>query len=360
MNVPIVRNHRGTGRQRRYAGISILQQVWDFVNPLAKKARKLPIDMLASFLLATLVPTQKSSQSLAQLDAATPGRLGAFVTDGKRVAASRPDERFSLQSVMKLVVAMAAFDAIDRGKLTLATKFTVGYKDMSMSHQPLAERVGPGKTTVVTVRELIELAVQQSDSMAADVLVDKLGGIGVVQSFLRRKGITGVRVDRTERILQCETVGVKWKPSFRIEGVYDKEVAAMSPEARTAAQKRYMADVRDTATPRGFAGLLVKLASGKLLSKISTEELLKVMEGTQTYPERLANSVPAPWKFGHKTGSSGTWNGMAVATNDVGIARDGSGRFVVMVCFLGDAKGGMDARNVVIAKVPGASGFFGS
>ena len=32
MNVPIVRNHRGTGRQRRYAGISILQQVWDFVN----------------------------------------------------------------------------------------------------------------------------------------------------------------------------------------------------------------------------------------------------------------------------------------------------------------------------------------
>ena len=29
-----VRNHRGTGRQRRYAGISILQQVWNFVKSL--------------------------------------------------------------------------------------------------------------------------------------------------------------------------------------------------------------------------------------------------------------------------------------------------------------------------------------
>ncbi len=316
--------------------------------------------MLASYLLATLVTTQKSSLSLAQLDAETTGRLGAFVTDGKRVAASRPDERFSLQSVMKLVVAMAAFDAVDRGKLSLGTQIAVRYEDRSIGVQPLAERVTPGKTISLTVRELIELAVQASDSMAVDVLINRMGGIGTVKSFLERHQISGVRVDRLERTLQCETVGLTWRPEFLANGAYSKALSGLSPKARTAAQQRYMADVRDTATPRGLGTLLVKLASGKLLSKGSTEALLKVMKGTTTFPDRLANSIPVPWKFGHKTGTSGTWNGLTVATNDVGVARDASGRFVVIVCFLADAKGDSVARNATIAKVPGASGFFGN
>ncbi len=314
--------------------------------------------MLAGSLVS-FVAVHLQSAAVANLDATTPGRLGVFVSDGSRTVTNRADERFSLQSVMKLVGAMVAFDSIDKGKLSLDTKWTIRYEDRSIGVQALAERTTPSKPTTATVRELIELMVQQSDSMAVDVMIERLGGMSVVRSFLKKHQITGVRVDRLERDLQCESVGLRWKPAYQDNNAYEKAVKGLSKAARDKAQRRYMADVRDTATPRGFGDLLLKLVRGKLLSRHSTEELLKIMEGTETYPERLANSIPAPWKFGHKTGSSGTWNGMAVATNDVGVARDASGRFVVIVAFLADAKGDMDARNAVLAKVPGASGFFG-
>jgi hypothetical protein len=47
MNVPIVRNHRGTGRQRRYAGISILQQLSRFLNTLQRNELKTSLTVLA-------------------------------------------------------------------------------------------------------------------------------------------------------------------------------------------------------------------------------------------------------------------------------------------------------------------------
>ena len=59
MNVPIVRNHRGTGRQRRYAGISILQQVWDFVKSLVDLSRELRRVWLGSQVRSLALSAEK-------------------------------------------------------------------------------------------------------------------------------------------------------------------------------------------------------------------------------------------------------------------------------------------------------------
>lgn len=59
-----------------------------------------------------------------------------------------------------------------------------------------------------TIQELMRRAVADSDSTAVDVLIDRLGGIAAVQAFLQRKQVTGIRVDRHERTLQAESVGL--------------------------------------------------------------------------------------------------------------------------------------------------------
>jgi len=278
------------------------------------------------------------------------GTLGLAVSDGRQTFWVHGSERFSLQSVMKLMVSMAVLDKVDHGQLGLRQKVRLFRSDLSLGHQPIKEKIGP-KGYRCTILELIQRAVQESDSAATDFLVRKVGGIRQVQAFLVKHKIDGMRIDRDERNLQSDTSGLKWKAAYVDEAVFDRDLKALSDAQRTAAYDSYRKDVRDTSTPQAMAKLLIKLANGQLLSKSSTKTLLTVMEGTTTYPDRLKAGIPAGWRFGHKTGSSGTWQGITPATNDVGIARNGEGKFVVLVAFLKDSTATPKDRNEALANV---------
>lgn len=253
-----------------------------------------------------------------------------------------------MQSVMKLVVGMAVLDEVDRGTIRLNESIVVTRDDVSVGHQPILERVG-AKGYRTTIAELIERSVQQSDSLAVDKLIARLGGVSKVQGFLKRNGISGVRVDRTERQLQSDVEGLPWRADFLDPDLRDRALEKVSAANRIAAWKGHQVDTEDTSTPAGMARLLAKLDAGELLSKSSTEWLLKTMRGTTTYPTRLKAGVPKGWTFGHKTGSSGDFRGIAVATNDVGIATSPRGQRVILVGFLSNSKLGDDARDKVLA-----------
>jgi beta-lactamase class A len=290
-------------------------------------------------------------RELEGLVAGFPGRVGIGVADGGGVvAAVRGEERFSLQSVMKLVVGMAVMDAVDHDGWRVEDAVVVRREDLSLNVQPVAKLVGAeGYRT--TVGDLVRRAVVDSDSAATDVLVARLGGPGRVQAFLERKGIRGVRFDRDERHLQTETVGLSWRPEFVDAAALERAIAAVPEEQRDAANRAYQVDVRDTATPRGMAGLLQRLAEGRLLSARSTAFLLEVMRETVTSPDRLKAGVPAGWTIGHKTGSSGTWKGMTVATNDVGILTGPDGRRISVAVFVADTRAPAEERARLMAAV---------
>jgi beta-lactamase class A len=267
---------------------------------------------------------------------------------------ARGDERFSLQSVMKLLVAVAVLDRVDRGEWRLTDEVIVRRQDLSLHVQPLAKLVGEhGFAT--DIGDLVRRAVIASDSAATDVLLARLGGPAKVQALLQAKGFPGIRIDRDERHLQTETLGLKWRSEFVDAAVFDRAVAAVPKARRAAAYHRYQMDQRDTATPRGMTALLHALAQGRLLSPGSTEFLLQAMRDTTTFPDRLRAGLAAGWTIGHKTGTSASWEGVTAATNDVGILFGPNGERVAVTVFIGDSTAPPADRAAVMARIAAAA-----
>jgi beta-lactamase class A len=287
---------------------------------------------------------------LAQLTDGFDGRVGVCVHDGSGTTCLRPDEHFSLQSVMKLVVGAAALDSIDRGTWKLDSKIVVYPRDLSLFVQPMAKLVTPAGYRT-TVGDLIRRAIVESDSTAADVLISQLGGPAEIQDFLNRKTISGIRIDRDERHLQTEILGLEWRPEFIDKEILNRAIAAVPDAERDAAYRGYREDIRDTATPSGMGSFLYRLASGKLLSPTSTKYILEVMQQTTTFPDRLKAGVPKDWSLAHKTGTSNTWKQVTAATNDVGVLVSPAGDKIAIAVFVADSRAPAKARANLIAEI---------
>lgn len=193
--------------------------------------------------------------------------------------------------------------------------------------------------------------VTESCSGAADFIIRRLGGPQAVNAFLVKHDIQGMRIDRQERDLQTQIGGITWRPEFVDEDLIEAAYAAVSEADKDAAYARYLADPRDTTTPAAMAKLLQKLLKGQLFSPTSTRYLLGVMERTATGQDRLRAGVPAGWTVGHKTGTSSTHRGVAGATNDVGIARNKAGEWVILVALLRESTLAPRDRDRILADV---------
>ena len=297
--------------------------------------------MRRRLIVTALVSTSAFAQTLqTQLNALTTGfngRVGICVQSDSRVTCVNGDQRFALQSVMKLLVGLAVMDAVDRHGWKLGDAVVVHRSDLSLYVEPIAKLVRAGGYRT-TVGDLVRRAIVDSDSAAVDILVAKLGAPAAVQAVLTRMALTGVRFDRDEKRLQTEIVGLGWRPEFVDPAVLDRAIARVPEAVRDRRYREYQADPRDTATPVGMASLLYRLAHGDLLSVASTKYLLDVMTQTVTFPDRLKAGVRKGWEIAHKTGTSGSWKGVTAATNDVGILTAPSGRKLAIVAFIGDSK----------------------
>jgi beta-lactamase class A len=288
--------------------------------------------------------------ALAKLVQGIDGRIGACVQAGERVACIRAEEKFSLQSVVKMAVGVAVLDSVDRGARRLTDAITVHKQDLSLYVQPLAKLVGPAGYRT-TIGDLVRRAVIDSDSAATDILIAQLGGPAAVQDVLSAKGTSGIRIDRDERHLQTEIVGLTWKPEYVDAAVLERAIAAVPAAKRQETYAKYQADSRDTSTPQGMVAFLRRLAQGDLLSKGSTQFLMKAMNECRTFPDRLKAGLRPGWKVAHKTGTSGSWGGVTAATNDVGVLTAPDGSSVSIAVFVADSRASSTARAALIARI---------
>lgn len=308
---------------------------------------------LAATLNAATLDKDALARDYQKIASTFKGRLGVCALASGVPVCLNPDGRFSLQSTMKLMLGMAVLEKVDNKEWTLDKKIRIFKKDLGPFHKPLAALVGPNGYEV-SIGDLVRRAVADSDNGACEVLIDQLGGIKVVQSYLTRKGIKGMRVDRDERTLQTEIIGLTWKVEYVDDDVLDKAAKAVPRAKAAAAYKKYMTDPRDTSTPLGFAEMLIRLEKGELLSPASTKWLLDVMESTTTGPDRIKAGISGPWKLAHKTGTSGTFEGMAAATNDAGLLRGPAG-VVALVTFVADSTETPARRAAVMADLARAT-----
>ena len=264
------------------------------------------------------------------------------------------DRPFPMQSVFKLLLGAAVLSEVDAGKLSLDERFSLEDIQLSPQHSPIAS-AWPGRKDYST-QELLESCVVGSDNTATDVLMKRLGGPGAVTAWLTSKGLTGLRVDRYERELQPETNGMAtFRPAWRDPAVYDAVRNKIPATQRLAAMRAYMANPRDTATPRGMLEFLQKLHREELASPASTARLLAMMTRTVSAPNRLRAGLPSAAVLAHRTGFSGFHLGLRPACNDVGIFTLTDGRAYAIVAFLSGTTVDDAAADALIARVAGAA-----
>jgi beta-lactamase class A len=248
------------------------------------------------------------------------GAAATLIETGERMSC-QGDRHFPMQSVYKLPIGMAVLAAVDRGDLRIEQDVTVSRADMVPNgvFSPLRDAHPDGAT--VPLRELLRLAVEISDGTASDVLLRLAGGFDGVNAYLRGLGVTGVVVATTEN--------------------------EMGHDA--------MAQYRSWASPDQTVILLSRLQAGAGLSKASRATLMQWLMETKTSQTRLKGLLPAGTVVAHKTGSSGTQDGLTRATNDVGLITLPDGRHIAIAVFVSDSKASAAVRDEVIAKIARAA-----
>ncbi len=308
------------------------------------------IFLVASVASAAQLDVAGLEKDLKALTKDFRGRVGVCVQSDRGAACVHPNDRYAMQSVVKLLVGFAVMDAVDTKGWKLDTQVDIQRKDLSLYVQPLEKLVGPSgyKTTI---GDLVRRAIIDSDSAATDILIARLGGPAAVQGVLKTKHVDGIRIDRDERHLQTEIVGLTWRSEFVEPPVLDKAIAEVKEATRSLAFAAYKIDARDTSTPRGMSEFLAKLSAGKLLSASSTQFLMQAMKECKTFPTRLKAGVPERWEISHKTGTSGTWKGETAATNDVGVLTAPDGTRIAISAFVADSFSSDEVRDQLIAKI---------
>ncbi|HYG27314.1 MAG TPA: class A beta-lactamase [Caulobacteraceae bacterium] len=276
--------------------------------------------------------------------------VGVLSMDGGESWSLNTSRTFPLQSVFKAPLGAVVLSEVDRGRLSLDEVIDIPAQDLSPPYSPISAN-WPGRTKY-TVGELLVRAVGDSDNTAADVLMRRIGGPGIVQAWLDEQRIRDMRIDRYERELQTEIYGMpSFRPQWRHENTFLAALNRVPPAERRAAMERYLTEPRDTATVAAALNFLQKLSSGQLLSPKSTQLLLRIMTETKTGQARLKAGLPEGATLAHKTGTGRTDRGINPATNDIGIITLEDGRRYGVAVFLAGSQAPPQERDAIIADV---------
>ena len=284
------------------------------------------IIQMPSIALALLVGLQSSAALTDQFAAIAKtggGRVGVFaqVVDTAETAGLNDAERFPMQSVYKLPIAMAILDQVERRTLTLTQTVRLSARDMVPGvHSPIRDQ-HPQGGIAISVRDLVRAAIVDSDGTASDILLRLAGGGPRVTAYLRGLGIRDMTVVTTEREMASDP----------------------------------MAQYRNYSTPRAVVDVLKALQNGRGVSPAGRALLLQDLAASTPGQRRIKGLLPPGTSVAHKTGTDGTRDGKTAATNDIGIVTLPDGRHLALAVFVKDSTADLVAREAAIAQIARAA-----
>jgi beta-lactamase class A len=265
--------------------------------PLLQKIRTLALEAHGKVAVACSLP---SSQLNCDLD---------------------PRSRPPMQSVFKLALAITILHQAEQGRFSLdqPVRFLAADRILPHVYSPLQEKY-PGGDVDVPLRELLRLAVSVSDNVAADILLRLAGGPGPVNAYLAALGVSGFHLQDSEAILHRDV----------------------------------RAQYRNWFEPAGAVQLLGTLNDGSALNPEHTRLLLEWMT-PPARTTRLEADLPDQVRVAHKSGTSDVDNGVAHATNDIGLIPLPDGRRIAIAVFVTDSTADQKTRERVIAQIARAA-----
>ena len=226
-------------------------------------------------------------------------------------------DRFPMQSVYKFPIAMVMLQEIDAGGYALTDSVVIAPSEYipARGHSPIRDRYPNGVT--LTIAELLEYNVSQSDGTACDVLLRLLGGTEAVNRRVHALGVTDIAIATTEMV-QVANDTVQYQ---------------------------------NWSTPEAMSELLAVFHRRKFLSDRSYALLAEYMTFSNRYfDKRIKQLLPAGTEVIHKTGTAATMDGLTRATNDVGIITLPDGNYLAVSVFISDSRDAQRDRELAIAR----------
>lgn len=271
------------------------------------------------------------------------------------VASVNGDKRLPMMSVFKLPLAIVTLADVDAGTRKMDDRIPITSDEIRSFVSPVADAWKMGEKAP-TLETILRTVIQDSDNTSGDKLVTMNGGGPAITARLRAMGIDGVDVAEEEIDIDAriECAGTP-RPK---QGWSEDAMAHCSkagPPARAAAAKAETDASGNGATTNALVAMLAKLDRGDVLSPATRGWLMTTLQGTRTGPGRLRAGLPSGVSLAHKTGSGPTIEGMAIATNDIGIISLPDGTRLAIAVLTAGRHADATAREATIANAARAA-----
>lgn len=281
----------------------------------------------------------------AEAAGVTIGVSALHLESGKRIRVNA-DQTFPLASTYKVPMAAYALHLVSQGDLTLDQLIAVKPEDLVIS-SPIT-RLFPHPGIQLSLLNLLEATLIQSDNTATDVLLRTIGGGEAVTGWLRRSGVDHMRVDRSTADLIRDYMNIPRRATSMAEQYQAMDFDNLSEADWISFYDALLADPRDQGTPDAMTTLLSGLWQDAYLEENHGEALRAIMGRCLTGSARLSGRMPAQQlPLAHKTGTLGG------TVNDVGVINlpDDRGTLILSVYTRGTSTFDVDSGERAIAEV---------
>lgn len=248
-------------------------------------------------------------------------RIGvAVIINGKDTVSVNGNRDFPMMSIVKFPLALTVAHWINTNGMSLNDTVTFSEKAMKEdTYSPMLKKYGKSRNTM-TIRELLEWSLVESDNNAADILLHRVGGTSGVTSIMRQMGIS------------------------------DEIVIGASEEDMH--RDPYLSYLNRT-TPLAMAQLFDRFYHELRNASQSYSEISVMLEQCRTGLDRLALPLlPTNALIGHKTGTGfPTPEGRISAVNDCGYVNLPNGTRYSIAVFVADSNYDIATTSAIIAEV---------
>lgn len=251
------------------------------------------------------------------------GKLGVSIKllENNDTLSYNDDQQYPMQSVFKFPIAVSLLRSVDLSSVTLDQDILLTKADLPKTVSALLEKYPEGNVKV-SVKEILTDMVTVSDNNACDILMKLLGGPKMITKDIHDVGVSQLEIKGNEAEMYAD-----WELQYR-----------------------------NWSRPSAQVELLSLIFHQSILSKKNNDLLMQLMLSTYVAPGRIRGLLPKGTPLAHRSGTSGTnEQGLAPATNDVGIITLPNGRHLAIAIFLMDSSDEAKTRDLLIAKIAKAS-----
>lgn len=279
------------------------------------------IDIQESDSLVRICDILRIESKIKQRIDSVDARVGiAVIINGQDTVIINGEKDFPMMSVFKFPLSLAVIQYIEPMGLDLDEKISVSIDDLKENtYSPMLKKYGR-QPLDLTIHELLEWTLKESDNNAADILLKFVGGIQGLNEIMKT-------LDFPEDII----------------------IGASEDDMHRDPYLCYL----NRSTPIAMAELFDRFYSVISEHNIFFKEISSIIENCNTGADRLAAPIiSSNATIGHKTGTGDILDGERIsAINDCGYIRLANNQHYSIAVFIADSAYSINDTSKIIADI---------